>query len=142
MQTLWSGAGLGGGLQEQKNPNVLCSVGLSRCVGMVEPTGAWGLGRSVVVLLFAISGTVFFGISEITVILGVTCGTRPSRYHCSVGGHLFAAVPWWSWRWDSPTAGAVPGAWAVLPLPVNPRASSGQFLCTHIPQVAVEMIVV
>lgn len=47
-----------GGLQEQKPP--LCGVGLSCWVGMVESTRAWGLGRSFAVLLFAISGNLFF----------------------------------------------------------------------------------
>lgn len=33
--------GSGGGFAgAKKNPNVLCGVRLSRCVGMVEPTGA------------------------------------------------------------------------------------------------------
>lgn len=49
-----------GGFAGVKNPRVPCDVGLSCCVGMVEPTRARGLGRSFAVLLFAISRTLFF----------------------------------------------------------------------------------
>lgn len=129
----WSGAGLGGFAGAKKTPNVCCGVGLSCCVGVVEPSraGAELLQSCCLPLLERVSS----GICEVTVILGVSCSPSPSCQRCGVGRCLrpTAAVE----LEDSLMAGAVPAAWAALLL--NPRASSGWFCCAHIRRVADEI---
>lgn len=71
----------------------------------------------------------FWGISEVTMNLGVTWSTCPCCWCRSVEEHLFTAVPWQSWSWVRAGCGA---KGAVIPLLSNPGASSAA-LCSRSP---------